>query len=278
MKRGTIRIIFSVMFFLGLVILLYPMVSQYWNSRVQSEAVADYEEMISKIDVQDYRDMFIEADSYNQKLFELEFPLIQYKNISDYSKIINVDGNGMIGYITIDKLKVELPIYHGTSSSVLNVAVGHLKGSSLPVGGESTHSVLSAHTGLPSAKLFTNLNKLEIGDTFVITVLDRKLTYQVDKIVIVEPNDVSDLAIIEGSDYVTLLTCTPYGLNTHRLLVRGVRVENGVDKKIVVTSDAYQVDRLIVAVSITLPILFLLVVYVMIKPVKRSVYEEEDLW
>ena len=183
----------------------------------------------------------------------------------------------MMGYISIDKIRVELPIYHGTSASVLNIAVGHLEGSSLPVGGDTTHAVLSAHRGLPSAKLFTNLNKLEVGDIFVITVLDRKLTYQVDNIKIVEPSDVSDLDIIEGEDYVTLVTCTPYGINTHRLLVRGTRIESVENKAYLVTSEAYQIDKLVVTLVISLPILLILIIYVMIKPVKKKYHEEEVL-
>lgn len=277
MNKKKIKLILLLIFFLGLSILLYPSLSQYWNSKVQSQAIADYEKMFANIEKEDYSDIFIEAETYNKELFKLEFPLIQYKKIPDYSNLINVNSSGMIGYISIDKIRVELPIYHGTSSTVLNVAVGHLEGSSLPIGGESTHSVLSAHRGLPSAKLFTNLNKLEIGDIFIITVLDRKLTYQVDNIVIVEPNDVSDLEIIKGKDYVTLVTCTPYGLNTHRLLVRGIRIENENKKELVVTSDAYQIDKLVVTLIISLPILLILIIYVMIKPVKKKYYEEEGI-
>lgn len=274
MDRRRIKIVLLIVFFVGLFILLYPMISQYWNSKVQSEAISDYNKMFLNIE-EDYSDILKEAMEYNQKLLELQFPLVQYKKISGYSNLININNNGMMGYISINKIKVELPIYHGTSSSVLNVAVGHLEGSSLPVGGESTHSVLSSHRGLPSAKLFTNLDKLEIGDTFVITVLNQKLTYQVDKIVIVEPNDVSNLEIEEGKDYVTLITCTPYGINTHRLLVRGIRIEGQEKKELVITSDAYKIDKLIVALVISLPILILLIIYVMFKPVNVKVYEEE---
>ena len=184
----------------------------------------------------------------------------------------------MMGYISIDKIKVELPIYHGTSNSVLNVAVGHIEGSSLPVGGISTHSVLSAHRGLPSAKLFTNLNKLEIGDTFEITILDRLLTYQVDKITVVDPENVIDLEISEGKDYVTLVTCTPYGINTHRLLVRGTRIENIDKKEIVVTSEAYLIDKELIAIVISIPILLILIIYITIKPAKKSFQKEDIIW
>jgi len=260
------------MFFAGISILLYPFISQFWNSRVQSQAIINYDKILSNVEEKDYSKMFEAAENYNYELSKLDFPLIQYKKIPDYKKLINISSNGMMGYISIDKIKVQLPIYHGTSSSVLNVAVGHLEGTSLPVGGVTTHSVLSAHRGLPSSKLFTNLNKLEIGDTFTITVLDRKMIYQVDKIVVVEPNDVSALEIEEGCDYVTLMTCTPYGINTHRLLVRGTRIDNIEEKVIVVTSDACQIDKLIVTLVISVPVLFGLVICVMLKPVKKEIF------
>lgn len=215
MKKKT-RIILTIIFFVGLSILIYPLISQLWNENVSTKAITAYDESLKKIEIEDYTDMFIKGDNYNREIFNLNYPLVEYKKISGYNNLFNINNTGMIGYISIDKIKVNLPIYHGTSSSVLNTAVGHLEGTSFPIGGKSTHSVLSAHRGLPSAKLFTNLNKLEIGDTFVITVLDRKLTYIIDKISIVEPNDISGLEIIENEDFVTLITCTPYGLNTHR--------------------------------------------------------------
>lgn len=174
----------------------------------------------------------------------------------------------MMGYLTIDKIKVELPIYHSVSEIVLNSSVGHLEGSSLPIGGNGTHSVLSAHRGLPSAKLFTELDKLEIGDTFKITILDEVLVYKVDKISIVKPNDRKELKIDKNNDYVTLLTCTPYGINTHRLLVRGVRVQ-GENKKDYITTEGFKVNKLIVMPIIALPIIALLLIVILIKPVKR---------
>jgi len=177
----------------------------------------------------------------------------------------------MIGYIKIDKLKIELPIYHGTSSSVLNVAVGHLEGSSLPIGGKSTHSVLAAHRGLPNKELFTNITKLELGDIFTITVLDKILTYRVDNITIVEPSDISKLKIVENKDYVTLLTCTPYRLNFHRLLVRGTRIENKEEKKIIITSDAYQIDKRKVTIISSIPALIILIIYIILKPTKKKI-------
>lgn len=273
MNKKKVKIILIVVFIVGFLILLYPSISQYWNTLVQSQAIADYDKLFANMKNKDYSNLFKEADEYNQKLAKLTFPLVQYKKLPDYSNIININNDGMIGYISINKIKVEIPIYYGTTSSVLNVAVGHLEGTSLPVGGSSTHSVLSAHRGLPTAKLFTDLNKLELGDIFEITVLDRKLTYQVDNIVVVEPNDVKALEIIDGEDYVTLLTCTPYGLNTHRLLVRGKRIENIDELKVYVTTEAFKINNLIIAPIVASPIILVLLLIVLLKPVEND-YEK----
>lgn len=272
-KGKKITLILLITFFIGLLVLFYPTISEYYNSSRQSKAIVDYDSLLTE--EKDYTLDFEKANAYNQTLSKMKSPLTDYKKLSDYEKLINVDGMGMMGYISIPKIKVEIPIYHGTSDIVLNSKVGHLEGSSLPVGGTSTHSVLSAHRGLPTAKLFSDLNKLEVGDTFVITVLDRKLTYQVDKITIVKPNDITDLKIVEGEDYVTLLTCTPYGINSHRLLVRGTRIENVKDLKKVITAEAYQIDNLIVTFAIALPILLILIMIVMFKPIKKVPNKEE---
>lgn len=266
MRGKKVTLVLLIIFFVGLSILLYPMVSQYLNSKVQSKAIDDYEKKFSNISSDDYKKMFEEAKKYNEELLKLDYPLAQYNKLTGYNDILNLNDNGMIGYVSIEKIKVELPIYHGTSSAVLNVAAGHMEGSSLPVGGESTHSIISAHRGLPSSRLFTDLDKMELGDTFTITVLNQTLTYQVDKIEVIEPKDVKSLEIIEDEDYVTLLTCTPYGINTHRLLVRGKRIENVSKKKLYVTYEAYKVDRFIVTIAIALPILLGLIIYVMFKP------------
>lgn len=273
MKGKKITLILLITFFIGLLVLFYPTISEYYNSSRQSKAIVDYDSLLTE--EKDYTLDFEKANAYNQTLSKMKSPLTDYKKLSNYEKLINVDGMGMMGYISIPKIKVEIPIYHGTSDIVLNSKVGHLEGSSLPVGGTSTHSVLSAHRGLPTAKLFSDLNKLEVGDTFVITVLDRKLTYQVDKITIVKPNDITDLKIVEGEDYVTLLTCTPYGINSHRLLVRGTRIENVKDLKKVITAEAYQIDNLIVTFAIALPILLILIMIVMFKPIKKVPNKEE---
>lgn len=275
--KNKIKLILVLILLVGLFILLYPFVSRYWNSLVQSRAIFSYDEVISLDESIDYDKLFQEAYDYNLELAKLEYPLVQYKRLSNTSNFINIKNNGMIGYITIDKIGLKVPIYHGTSSSVLNVAVGHLKGSSLPVGGENTHSVLSAHSGLPSNELFTNLRLVEIGDIFVINVMNEKLTYQVDKIMVVDPNDVSNLEIIDGYDYVTLITCTPYGINTHRLLVRGSRITNLIEKELVLTSDAYKIDRLVVTFIISILIFLIFIIYIVIKPVKKKNYEEEGL-
>lgn len=266
MRGKKVTLVLLVIFFVGLSILLYPMVSQYLNSKVQSKAIDDYEKKFSNISSDDYKEMFEEAKKYNEELLKLDYPLAQYNKLTGYNDILNFNDNGMIGYVSIEKIKVELPIYHGTSSSVLNVAAGHMEGSSLPVGGESTHSIISAHRGLPSSRLFTDLDKVELGDIFTITVLNQTLTYQIDKIEVIEPKEVKSLEIVEGEDYVTLLTCTPYGINTHRLLVRGKRIETVNKKKLYVTYEAYKVDRFIVTIAIALPILLGLIIYVMFKP------------
>lgn len=277
MMSKVVTLILLPLFFIGLCILLYPAISQYWNSVTQSKMLVKYEQNKKNISEEDYSLLFEGAYEYNKALSELEYPLKEYDSVSGYSEVLNLSGTGMMGYITIDKIRVELPIYHGVGVDVLNVACGHLPGTSIPVGGKGTHAVLSAHRGLPTAKLFTNLDKLETGDTFTITILDIILTYQVDQISIVRPNDTSKLNISDGEDYVTLLTCTPYGINSHRLLVRGKRIETNVVRNYYITSEAYIIDKLIVSPLVALPIILALIIYVLIKPVKPKVYSEEEL-
>ena len=275
MSKGKVKVILIVTFIIGLFILLYPSVSQYINSFNQSTVITDYDKMfINNKDV-DYTEDFNKAYAYNAELAKLRYPLAQYEKLSGYDELINVNNTGMMGYISINKIKVEIPIYHTTDKDVLNIAVGHLEGSSLPVGGKGSHSVLSAHRGLPSAKLFTDLNKIEVGDVFEITVLDKKLTYQVDQIRVVEPNDVTELRINENEDYVTLMTCTPYGINSHRLLVRGTRIENISDKKIYVTTEAFRINNLIVAPIVASPIIIVLLLIVAFQPVDKGISIEE---
>ena len=207
--------------------------------------------------------------------------MTDYHRLSNYHQTLNISGNGIMGYISIPKLGVELPLYHGISAEVLNVACGHMEGSSLPIGGESTHAVLSAHRGLPHARLFTDLDKLEIGDTFQITVLNRTVTYQVDQIKVVRPDNAEYIQIVEGEDLCTLLTCTPYGVNSHRLLVRGTRIENAAPV-LHVTSDAFKIDSLVATPVVAAPILLVLLVVLMVKYREKGskplISKEEEEW
>ena len=275
MRNRKSTIILLVSFFIGLSVLLYPSISSYWNSKTQSQVIVDYEAMLARIEAEDFSHYFEEADAYNQQLRMLENPFNQYEQLENYWSILDVSGTGMMGYITVPKINQELPVYHGTADSVLAIAVGHFQGSSLPVGGESTHSVVSAHRGLASATLFTHLDRMEIGDLFYFSILDRTITYEVDQIRIVEPHDVSLIQVEPGMDYCTLLTCTPYGINTHRLLVRGHQVDNAQHKNIYIANEAYRVDPLIVMPMVALPIILVLMIYVMFAPVTKESLGEE---
>lgn len=281
MKNKKIGILLVLMLFVGVCGLLYPSVSQYWNTKTQTRAVDNYREILDSLKPEDYEVYFTEAQNYNTQLSKLDSPLNNFNQLNNYDNILNVGGNGIMGYITIPKLGVELPLYHGISAEVLNVACGHLEGSSLPVGGENTHCVLSAHRGLPHAKLFTELDKMEVGDTFQITVLDRMFTYQVDQIKIVRPNETNDVQIVAGQDLCTLLTCTPYGINSHRLLVRGTRIENAAPA-LYVTSNAYRIDSLVATPVVAAPILLILLIILMVKyrdtGSKPLISKEEEEW
>lgn len=266
-KRNTIIMI--ILFFIGLLTLFYPTLSNYYNEKIGSKTIYNYENIIDSYDFNKFKEIKDNAIKYNKDLSKLSDPLIDYKEIKNYEKILNVNDEGMMGYLSIDKIRVEIPIYHGTSNDTLNSFVGHVEGTSLPIGGISTHSVLSAHRGLPSAKLFSDLDKLEIGDTFKIIVLDEVLTYKVDKISIVKPNNSKELMNVKDKDYVTLITCTPYGINTHRLLVRGVRVDNNVNK-FYISTEGFKINKLIVIPILTSPIIILLILIIVIKPVKKS--------
>ena len=268
MKEHKITMFMILFFFIGLLVFFYPTLSNYYNEKNQSRTIYNYENILKDADKIDFDKVKKDAKEYNDKLSKLKEPLITYETLENYNDLLNINNDDMMGYLTIDKIKVELPIYHSVSETVLNSSVGHLEGSSLPIGGNGTHSVLSAHRGLPSAKLFTELDKLEIGDTFKITILDEVLVYKVDKISIVKPNDRKELKIDKNNDYVTLLTCTPYGINTHRLLVIGVRVQ-GENKKDYITTEGFKVNKLIVMPIIALPIIALLLIVILIKPVKR---------
>ena len=266
MRKHKVVIFLTLGFLVGICILLYPAFSDYWNSKTQSRAITDYESVLQDLEPEDYTAIFEKAYAYNEELYGTDFPLRDYKQVSGYYDTLRITDNDMIGYLKIDRIGVELPIYHGTSDKVLSKGVGHLEGSSLPVGGENTHCVMSAHRGLPSSKLFTDLDRIEKGDTFQIIVLDQVLTYQVDFIKVIEPTDISDLQIIEGGDYCTLFTCTPYGINTHRLLVRGVRIETIEEKPIIyVSNEAFRIEPLLVTPAVAAPMLFVLLIHLLVK-------------
>lgn len=279
MKKDFSRIALVLVFFVGLSIALYPLLSNYWNQRTQSQSIRAYADMLEKLSDEDYTEYFEKADAYNRALTELTMPLLQAKELTSYEDLLDVMGNGIMGYISIEKIGVELPIYHGTSSGVLNVAVGHLEGSSLPVGGSGTHAVLSAHRGLPSAKLFSDLDKLEVGDTFTITVLNRVLTYEVEQILIVKPDETDSLAIQENRDLCSLITCTPYGINTHRLIVQAHRIESAQEKPMLyVANDAFRIDPIIVTPVVAMPMLFVLLIVLMVKYRKKSMKQRKEKW
>ena len=277
MQSRKSTIILLVSFFIGLSVLLYPAISSYWNSKTQSEAIVDYEAMLANYKPEDYTAIFAAADAYNREIRKLEYPFMHHAQVPGYWETLDVSGTGMMGYVTIKKINQELPVYHGTGEAALSVAAGHYQGSSLPVGGESTHSVISAHRGLPTAVLFTHLDRMEIGDTFYFTILDRTITYEVDQIRIVEPQDTSLVEVEEGKDYCTLLTCTPYGVNTQRLLVRGHQIDASQKRSIYIANEAYRVDSLIVMPIVALPIIAVLLVYVMFAPVKKESLGEDLL-
>lgn len=271
MRKHASTIFLILILVVGLSLMLYPSFSNWWNEAHQSRAIAAYSQEVSKLDENRYDELWQQAWEYNRSLVGRENAyLLDDSQKAEYERLLDVSGMGIMGYIEIPSLKVSLPIYHGTEESVLQVAVGHLEWTSLPVGGESTHCVLSGHRGLPSAKLFTDLDRLVVGDRFRLGVLDQVLTYEVDQILIVEPQDTEALLIEEGKDLCTLVTCTPYGINTHRLLVRGHRVETEKDAKNVrVTSDAIQIEPYLVAPVVAAPILLVLLLGLLI-PRRRN--------
>ena len=267
MSRKKTAIILIVGFLIGIFVLLYHALSDYWNSKTQTRAIVDYESVLKGMSTEEYAAMIEAAHRYNKELYETGDALLRYESVAGYNETLCFDrASSMMGYLKIERIGVELPVYHGTSESVLAIGVGHLEGSSLPVGGESTHSVLSAHRGLPSAKLFTDLDRMEMGDTFQITVLDQVLTYQVDLIQTIEPTEIEQLKIVEGKDYCTLFTCTPYGINTHRLLVRGVRIETIEEKPVIyVSNDAFRIEPLLVTPAVAAPMLFGFLIHLLVK-------------
>lgn len=271
MKKHLSSIILISVFLIGLSLLLYPSVSNYWNSFHSSKAIAGYAEEARNLDQEKYQQMWNDAVAFNATLqTNANKYRLTDEQAAAYYNLLDVGKTGIMGYIEIPCLDVELPIYHGTSEAVLQIAVGHLEWTSLPTGGKGTHCVLSGHRGLPSAKLFTHLDKLSEGDVFMLRILDEVLTYEVDQILIVKPHKAEDLHIVSGEDYCTLVTCTPYGVNSHRLLVRGHRIENEVAAKIIhVTSDAVQIEPVLVAPALAAPLLLILFISVLL-PKRRS--------
>lgn len=264
-RRKTISTVITLLLvvfaLVGLGIMLYPSFSDWWNSMHASKSISEYVQAIEQFDDSDLQEMLSKARDFNKRKRTGLVYEMSDEDYAEYESLLDISGTGIMGYISIPTINVNLPIYHGTSEEVLQIAAGHLAESSLPVGGEGTHSIISGHRGLPSAKLFTDLDKLVVGDTFVISILNEKLTYRVDQIKVVLPEDVSELAIQSGKDYCTLVTCTPYGINTHRMLVRGHRVENEEEELVVfITADASRIPNYLVAVVIVIPTLILMTI------------------
>ena len=259
-KKHRTNLILIGIVLLGMGLIAYPGFADWWNSFHQSRAVASYAESVANLDASKYSEMLASAEAYNADLAKTGVRWIMTdEQMAEYNRQLAVTDSGIMGYIDIPKIRVTLPIYHGTDDTILQIAIGHIAGTSLPVGGASTHCVVSGHRGLPSARLFTDIDKLVEGDTFTMTVLNRTVTYEVDQIRIVEPTDLSNLQIEEGKDYCTLVTCTPYGINTHRLLVRGHRVANANGEANVI-ADALQIEPVYVAPVVAAPMLIILLI------------------
>lgn len=273
MKKGRLSTVLLILVFLvGLSLLLYPTLSDFWNTLHQSRAITEYASQVEQLDNSRYARLWEEARRYNEALTKKadRYELSEEERL-EYESLLNVSGNGIIGYIEIPRIHCSLPIYHGADESVLQVAVGHVAGTSLPVGGPGTHSALSGHRGLPSAKLFSDLDELEEGDQFTLRILDESLTYQVDQILTVLPYELDALEIDPEKDYCTLVTCTPYGINSHRLLVRGHRVEiEEVPETIPAVADTAGPDSLAVASLVVIPVLLLLLIVLLVTTRRRK--------
>ena len=269
MKKHFSTVLLVLVFLVGLGVMLYPTVSDAVNRAHQTRAVSDYTNRIEEMSQQDFSAWFRKAEAYNEALAQDPEALYLPESLPDYWGTLDVTGTGIMGYLSIPKINVSLPVYHGTEEAVLQIGVGHLEGSSFPIGGNSTHAVLSAHRGLPSSRLFTDLDQLEKGDIFEITVLDRVLTYEIDDISIVLPQDAEGLLVKEGEDLVTLMTCTPYGINSHRLLFRGRRIESGERiHALTVTSEAVKLDPVVIAPILAAPLLLALLLWLLLTPGK----------
>lgn len=256
-KNGFTTFILLMVLLLGLSLLLYPTFSDYWNSMHQTRAIATYAEDVAELDSDMYKHIWDDAKAYNQRLLQRQKQYqMSEEELADYHDQLNLTGNGIMGYIDIPSIHVTLPVHHSVEESILQVAIGHIEWSSLPTGGAGTHTVFSGHRGLPSARLFSDLDQLNPGDLFMLRILDELMTYEVDQILVVEPHETDSLLVEAGKDLCTLVTCTPYGVNSHRLLIRGHRVENPEEAVTVrVTADAYRIEPLVVAPVVAVPIL-----------------------
>lgn len=268
-RHGVTLLIVGVMI-LGLGIMLYPKIADFWNNMHQSQAIMNYVNAVSDLDEEDYEEMMTAARKYNKKLAKTGILWrLTDEQKKEYNSLLNVDGTGIMGYISIPKIDIELPVYHGTDEAVLQTSIGHLEGTSLPVGGSSTHSVLSGHRGLPSARLFSDIDQLMEDDIFMVTILNETFTYQVDQINVVLPEDLSKLSISKGMDYCTLLTCTPYGINTHRLLVRGHRIPN-INGDANVITEAIQIRPVYIVPFVLAPVILFIIVYLIVRNRRRK--------
>ncbi|WP_081830020.1 class C sortase [Butyrivibrio sp. NC2002] len=284
LKSQIPNLIFAAIFVVGLGIFLYPSVSNYINSKTQSRAITNYDELLSNMTEEDYEAYWEAAYKYNEALAASGSGFnLSDEQIAEYYQVLDPTGTGIMGHIEIENIGVDLPIYHGVEESVLQVGIGHLPGSSLPTGTESTHAVLSGHRGLPSSKLFSDLDQMIVGDTFLLHIMDQTFAYEVDQINIVLPEETGSLGIYPGEDYVTLVTCTPYGVNTHRLLVRAKRVDYSEETKLIIPADATRYSYVVVAPFIAAPIILILFIWFLIstsKPSKRTIIKnikEEEL-
>ena len=269
MRRRLGNILLTLAFVVGIALLAYPSFSDWWNTFHQTRAIAGYTAAVANMDKEEFDRMWAEAEAFNEYLAKKpnRFNLTP-EELATYNSILDVTGTGIMGYIDIPSIKISLPIYHGTDESILQIAIGHIAGTSFPIGGEGTHAAVSGHRGLPSARLFTDIDKLQAGDKFLLQMLDRTLTYEVDQIRIVLPQELQDLEIDPYQDYVTLITCTPYGVNTHRLLVRGHRVDNDNTDATRITADAMRFEPVIVAPLVAAPILLVLLIILLVSTSK----------
>lgn len=270
MKKNRIATIALVLIFAaGLALLLYPTVSDLWNSFHQSRVITEYTHQVEETDEETYERLWAEAERYNQELMDDpdRFTMTDADK-AEYEQLLSIDGDGVMGYVEVPKINCSLPVYHGTDEAALQVAIGHLEGSSLPTGGKGTHCVLSGHRGLPSARLFTDLDEMTEGDIFLLKVLDRTMTYEVDQILTVDPYDLDALAIDPDQDYCTLVTCTPYGINTHRLLVRGHRIPNLPEES--VQQVAVNEQTVLIASAAALAVSAVVIVVVLLARARRK--------